>query len=470
MTPGRTSLIKDLSWLSSGYLGRSLAYLLLTAVLARALDPAGYGQLSLFLALSAGIAYLAGSWPFLAVPVLAAQGRDIRSVLTPALTIAYVGTLATSAVFVPAGWALLSDPTASLPALVLYAAALVGLQGLYAVYQTVGRMRNIALVQTLERCVAVSVIGLVAVASKLTIPAAEATLALSAAGVCAVAFVFTARRMPLVDFRAAFRLPGMRDVSRAVGLMAIVTTASYVVAWIDILLLAALRSDREVGVYALAYQIFAVVVQFGSLSVVASLPRHARRAASGEPLSIASFPRAGLDAGTRLWSAGVLAVAVASGFAVEPIFGAAFSASLGPVMVLLAGAALLAPYYAAVSLLTAHHRVRPLAWIAVLVVVINISLDLALIPFFGVWGPAAATAVQSVVAAVAVVSVAAGSRRSLAAVGAAAPAAAATLVLARYPESAIALGLAGALASALAYSGLRILRLPAIADAPAISP
>ena len=62
------------SWLALGYLGRTLAYLSLTTILARSLDPGAFGRLSVFLAVGAGIAALAGSWPFLSVPLLVGRG------------------------------------------------------------------------------------------------------------------------------------------------------------------------------------------------------------------------------------------------------------------------------------------------------------------------------------------------------------------------------------------------------------
>ena len=74
---------RDVGWLWAGYAGRALVYLGLVVVLTRALGAAGFGQLSLFLAVTLGVSQVAGSWPFLAVPVLSAHGRSIGAAFRP---------------------------------------------------------------------------------------------------------------------------------------------------------------------------------------------------------------------------------------------------------------------------------------------------------------------------------------------------------------------------------------------------
>jgi len=69
----------DVGWLWSGYVGRTVAYLGLIVVLTRALGPTAFGEFSLFLALTLGVSQIAGSLPFLAVPVLGARGRSIAA-------------------------------------------------------------------------------------------------------------------------------------------------------------------------------------------------------------------------------------------------------------------------------------------------------------------------------------------------------------------------------------------------------
>ncbi|HEY1853541.1 MAG TPA: hypothetical protein VGG40_03055, partial [Solirubrobacterales bacterium] len=84
-------LSRDVGWLWAGYLARSLGYFGLILLFTRELGTSGFGQLSLFLAVTLGVSQVAGSWPFLAVPVLHAQGRSIGASFRPSL---YVAALA----------------------------------------------------------------------------------------------------------------------------------------------------------------------------------------------------------------------------------------------------------------------------------------------------------------------------------------------------------------------------------------
>src|SRR4051794_25410177 len=267
----------DVSWLSAGYLVRSLAYLGTAAFLARALGPASFGHLSLFMALAAAIGYLAGSWPFVALPVMAAEGLSVRSVLVPSFKVAALAALACSAVVLPLGAVLISANGGEIALLAVYAAGLIGLQALYAAFQAHGRMPAIGVAQASERVLTLLALGLLAAVAGASIRRAEIALAGAAVVVFAAGFLLPAG--PAMGSRG--RQVAIREVLAAAGAMAIVTACSYLVAWIDILVLGAFKSDHEVGIYALAYQLFAFVVQLAALSIVAALPRHARRAASG---------------------------------------------------------------------------------------------------------------------------------------------------------------------------------------------
>ena len=119
---------KDVGWLWAGYVGRSLAYLGLTIVLIRSLGVSGYGELALFLALTLGVSQVAGSWPFLAVPVLSAHGRTIAAAFRPAAHVAGIATAGALAIVIAS--AIHSNAAVSLAALAVYSVALIGLQGI----------------------------------------------------------------------------------------------------------------------------------------------------------------------------------------------------------------------------------------------------------------------------------------------------------------------------------------------------
>ncbi len=182
----------------------------------------------------------------------------------------------------------------------------------------------------------------------------------------------------------------------SVGAMGIVSLCSYGVAWADIFILAAFRSNSEVGVYSLAYQIFTFVAMLGSLWAVAALPVHARSTASGEGLA-EQLPVPRLLAYAGLWSALIAAAAVCSVVVLPYAFGPEFAAAAPPLLVLLAGSGIFAAAYFVVlpGLIGAGHT-SLVAKVAAGSVVINIVLDLILVPKLGVMGPALATVGQSI--------------------------------------------------------------------------
>jgi O-antigen/teichoic acid export membrane protein len=445
---------RGVSWLAAGYAARSLLSLGLTTMLARGLGPADYGAISVFLALAAGIAYLAGAWPFVAVPILGARGVHVGAVFRPALVLAAAGAVVSAAVVLPLAPALGVEGRGSLARLVVYAVALLVLHGLYAVFQTEGRMQVIAFTQAGERLATLVVVASLVLAGALTVAGAEAALAVAAAVFAAGALAATSRRLGLFRRGDAGSSPGIRVVARTVGAMAVVTTATYLIAWTDIILLAALGTARQTGLYALAYQVFTVVIQVGALWIVAALPGHARRAASGDlDLDRALPPRTLLSA-TRAWGAAVAFATLAGSLALTTIFGAEFEESLGPLLVLLASACFLAPYFARVPILIASGQTKSLAAVTVAAVAVNVALDLALIPVVGIWGPAFATAAVSVGSTLAVVWLMSGARHVAATVLAAAPTALAIGLLALDPAEPALLGLVAVVAAAVALREL----------------
>lgn len=446
----------DVGWLWTGYVARSLSYLGLTAVLARSLGPSGYGELSLFLALTLGVSQVAGSWPFLAVPVLGARSRSVAAAFRPAALVASVATLVALAFALPVAVLIMSDSWVSLVALVLYAVALVGLQGAYGALQTEGRMRGIASLQTLERLAGLIAVAFVAAVATLTVRASEVLLAVVAVATCVAAFAFMtpeALRRPRGD--APDHL--VSTVVKAVGAMGIVSVCAYGVAWVDIYILNAFTGHADVGIYSLAYQVFTFAVQLGSLWTVATLPRHARSEAAGEDL-LSQLPMDRTLTVTFLWSALVPILTVVAVFALPPVFGADFEQAVVPMTILLAGAIYLAGYFAVLPAFVAGGRTKFLAKVSIVSVAINITLDLALVPGLGFNGPAIATTVQTVFGAVALLIAALGVSKATAILLIGTPSAIAIGVLASSPHNPALIAIAvcvGVLCLIRGASGLR---------------
>ena len=431
----------DIGWLWTGYIARSISYLALIAVLARALGPDGYGELSLFLALTLGVSQIAGSWPFLAVPVLAPKARSVAAAFRPAAIVASLATLAALIVALPLAVVIMSHSPISLLALVVYAIALVGLQGAYGVLQTEGRMRGIAGLQTMERLTGLITLLIVAAFTALTVRSAEILLALAALITFVVAFAYMTPEA--LARGGSDEAPDhlVATVMKAVGAMGIVSVCAYGVAWADIYVLNAFRSHQEVGIYSLAYQVFTFVVQLGSLWAVATLPRHARSEAAGVDLQ-SQLPMDRSITITSLWSAGLPVLAVVSVVALPTVFGTDFEQAVTPMTILLAGAVFLAGYFSVLPTFVAGGRTRYLAKVSILSVVINIALDVALVPGLGFNGPAIATAAQTLFGAVALLWAALGISKATTMVMAGLPSALALAVLAFAPHNPILIAVA----------------------------
>lgn len=426
---------KDVAWLWAGYVGRAVAYFGLIVVFTRELGPAGFGSLSLFLAVTLGVSQVAGSWPFLAVPVLSAQGRTIGAAFRPSAYVAALATAASLLVALPISFAIQSRAAISLLAVVAYSVALVGLQGIYAVQQTEGKMAGIALLQTGDRLLALTLaLGAAAI---LTLDVLEAEVMLTIASVvsCALAFAMIGRRQNL--FRAhADDIPDhlISTVMGSVGAMGIVSLCSYGVAWADIFILAAFRSNSDVGIYSLAYQVFTFVAQLGTLWAVAALPVHARSTASGHDLAD-QLPISRLAAYACLWAALIAASAVGSVIVLPHAFGSDFDAAVTPLLVLLAGSGIFAAvYFAVLPGLIAAGRTGLVAKVAGGSVVINIVLDLILVPTLGVLGPALATVGQSLFGTIALAGIVLGIRPTLRLLAVGVPAMVGTTLLAINPD------------------------------------
>jgi O-antigen/teichoic acid export membrane protein len=453
------SPLRDVGWLWVGYIGRSMAYFGLIVLFTRELGTDGFGQLSLFLAVTLGVSQVAGSWPFLAVPVLHAQGRTIGAAFRPSAYVAALATGGALVIAIPVSAAIGIDGVGPLLAVATASVALVGLQGVFSVQQTEGRMSGIAILQTSERVVALVLAAIAALLSDLDVVSSEVLLAVASAATFAAGFAVVERRQKLLR-RARGEMPDhqISTVMESVGAMGIVSVCSYGVAYADIFVLAAFKSDSAVGIYSLAYQVFAFVTQITSYWLVAALPEHARSTASGEAMH-EQLPTRRLVVYIGLWAA-LIGIGGVVGVKLLPIaFGADFEEATSPLLLLLGGSAVfLAIYFAVLPALIAAGRTGVIARIAIGSVLINIALDVALVPPLGVEGPAYATFAQTVFAAGALSIVALGLGPALRVFAVGAPAAAATMLLAIDPTDAGLAILCALVALATAAFCLELLR------------
>jgi len=422
-------VVADYGWLVGGYVGRSLAYAGLVAVLAHALGPTGFGRLSLFLAVALAIGYAAGSWPFLAIPILAAGGVRITAVIRATASIAAPAcglALAVAAAVLTA-----SDGTVLDFVLVtIYALSFVGLQGAYALYQTLERTPLVAGYQVLERALGLAAVLALLAATQLTVTGSQAALALSAAFVCALALLHGRRLVVGRDMGLAGAAVTRRDVTAAVGPLAVITVLNYLYQWIDILILSALSAASAVGVYSLAYQGYQLTAATAALGVLALMPRFARRTAGAFGDASALLRWEALVTSAQLWSLGVGALVLCAALVYPLAFGSSYADGLPGLCLMLASCALLAPYSAVVSALQAVRQAKRIAQVTAAAVVVKLALDFALIPVAGVTGAAIATCATTTVACVALPYRVLGSRPTAQLLALSAPAVGVALALA----------------------------------------
>lgn len=389
--------------LGIGYLIRSVGSLLLAVLLARQLGSAGYGEVSIFLAIAWGSFYLAASWIVLAVPALS-PAREAQpfsaDVFWTAVVLALAGVIVSCVVLL--GAALVagdgSDDLLARNAWAVIPVAAVGLlatHSVYALLQTVREAPRVGALQALERLLALILVGLTLILDPRPLTAMWAIAAATALTACtgfALRPVRLRLRAPRFD-RATFR-----SAAAFSWPLAVTNVAAYVVGWIDLVILAAFLPSSDVGVYAVAYQLFAMPAALAGVWVLAAVPiyaqsRHARDGSASEGPSLDQVATA-----TRWWSglvliAGVLAVAL-----FEPVFGTEFGAGAGVAALLLAAACLLAPYYALVPELIASGRIRTLMWVSLAAALTNVLLDVGLVASLGIWAAAVGTAAQTLVA------------------------------------------------------------------------
>jgi O-antigen/teichoic acid export membrane protein len=454
-------LTRNVGWLWAGYIGRSIGYFALIVVLTHELGTAGFGVLSLFLAVALGVSQVGGSWPFLAVPVLSAGERSIGAAFVPSAYVAALATAASLALAIPVCLALGIDSPVSLVCVVVSAISLVGLQGIFSVQQTEGRMSEIALLQTLERVIAlVLALGVLAVAG-FGVVGGQILLTIASATTFAVAVLLVARRRVLA--RASVKdLPNhpIGTVLGSVGAMGIVSVASFGVAYADIVILAIFTTDSDVGVYSLAYQIFSFVTALTTYWLMAALPEHARSSASGRSLK-EQLPIGRLMKYAGLWAALVGFCGVGAAFVLPLVFGADFEKTSVPLLLLLGGSGVFAAtYYALLAALIGAQWSRLIARVGIASVIVNIVLDLILVPIIGVTGPAFATFAQSLVGTLVLSGIVLGRSATLRLVALSTPVIATTMLLAADPDDLLLAGIALLAAAATALWSVGAARGP----------
>jgi O-antigen/teichoic acid export membrane protein len=153
---------------------------------------------------------------------------------------------------------------------------------------------------------------------------------------------------------------------------------------IDAILLSVLRGPEDTGIYGAAYRFLEVSTSFTHLLVLSLFPLLAAAAHNQDVARVRELAQRGLDV---LIVAGVPLVAgtiVIAPTLIRLAAGSAFATAVSPLRVVIVAAALMPVNGLLGYLLIAMHRERDALWLNVVALVVNVGLNLALIPSYGV--------------------------------------------------------------------------------------
>ncbi len=244
--------------------------------------------------------------------------------------------------------------------------------------------------------------GLTALAGCLLIArlSGDATAALGALAIaeCAVGVVLWIRLHRLRQVELGLR--GMRPMLRRARPLAFSSLAIYsYYANLDTIVLAVSHSTREAGIYSAPYRLFLVLNLVGVFAAYAMLPMLSRLAGSGGHSDADRLVQTTLAA---LAGYGLLTLGVVEMLGTEILgllFGSSFRQASGTFILLTGGVAWYAIGYPAGYSLIARGENGPFLRGAATASILNISLDLALIPPLGMRGAGLATMVAFLAAA-----------------------------------------------------------------------
>jgi len=215
-------------------------------------------------------------------------------------------------------------------------------------------------------------------------------------------------RVPIIQFfadvvAAAFLITPLLGrawlsprISEAIGLVkssGLITLSRILrtlIVTIDVVLLGIMTSSEQVGLYSAAYRIVFFVMAIAYASHVAWLPAVTRTIAGRRPVDT-------VFAGSLRLSLAVTLPFVVGGLMIAPqllraIFGEEYSPAATALRLLLVSLFFIALHGASRNLFLAYERLGIETWIMAAGVVVNVGLNLALIPRYGLNGAALATA------------------------------------------------------------------------------
>lgn len=401
---GHASAPRGLLTLASDFaavLGSRVASLFLsvaTVVLTtRLLGPVGYGQVA-YVVVIATLVFVAGAaWTGSAVVRYGREEFDrvgTMAVVTwerVVITVPALCAAAGVAFLVRAAGLMPKSVTWTLAALaVAYGLALAISDHVVYALQAIGRMKLSAWLVVLRQGLVVATIAAVFALGVSISPAVVAS-------VMVVAWLLGTAAATVPAWRSALWPPTFAGAVRKRILwfswpLVAFTVSQYVIATIDLLVLAIYRSDAQVGIYALAYRGYTVLQSVGMAAGTVLLPLFVSFRRAGRERAIARFaerviPQLTFITGTLL---GMLAPFVV--LVVPVVFGSAFRPAATAMVILIIPLVFSITCYVQATIVVLYEETRRVGRVSVLAALVNVVGDFLLIGPVGLGGTGAAVA------------------------------------------------------------------------------
>lgn len=387
--PGR-----GFTFLISGQLAAKMARFVAAIVLAREMSLSSYGLVNVGIAV-AGITVMVATLGLneLGVRDVAVEPQRLQWIAGRVLAARVLGVVAITVVL--ALVAVVGDRSL-LPVL-----AVVTLMSLFTASSSEWLLRGMERMGSLG--IAETIGGVVVMVGCLLLAFTKATPVL-ALGVFALGEAVSAGACWIAAGRSSLPRIGLQGVksmvrrSWPIGISAIAFYAYY--ANVDTIILAATRSEREAGLYTAAYRLFLAANLVGIVAAYVQLPILSRAVADGDDVAASASLRRAIYF-LACYGAMVVGVAEVGGQAVLNIlFGHRFTSMASVFTLLCMGVAWYAVGFPAGYTLIARGQNKKLLAGSVTAAVLNLSLNIVLIPLVGPIGAATATFVAFLAASI----------------------------------------------------------------------
>ncbi|HEX3318745.1 MAG TPA: flippase [Solirubrobacteraceae bacterium] len=359
------------------------------AVITRYLGPSSYGRYALALSYIQLFGVLADVGLFtIVVREISKRPEQTSRLVGNAMTLRALVSVVV--VLLALGVSLLLPYTPQVRVAILIAAVpfVLGLlsTSLVTVFQAQLRMERSVIADVIGRASALAAVVVVVVAD-LGFYAVVASAAVGAA----VTLALTATLVrPLAAIRFAAEPAVWRMLITAALPLGIALTLNEVYFRADTLIISLYKSDRQVGLYALAWRVYELVALFPAVIMTSVFPLLSRYVETDEGRA----RRLLQGAADMFWAVGLpLAaggVVLAPGI-VQLAGGSGFAASAEPLQLLLPAGALAYVNGLFGYALIAKNRQRDALWLNVVGLVLNLGLNFALVPSYGIVAAAAVT-------------------------------------------------------------------------------